>query len=96
MELLKRRGIPDVIYTAEDWDADADALQEFEKRRVVSFGRLQQQPSRVSGGARRFLVAARTLRRNRHSSGGFSGAGLPSLVLDFKNSITYCGADTSL
>jgi hypothetical protein len=34
------------------------------------------------------------LLRNRHSSGGFSGAGLPSLVLDFKTSITYCGADT--
>jgi predicted HTH domain antitoxin len=33
MELLKRRGIPDVVYTAEDWEADADALQEFEKRR---------------------------------------------------------------
>jgi predicted HTH domain antitoxin len=33
MELLKRRGIPDVIYTAEDWEADAKALQEFEKRR---------------------------------------------------------------
>ena len=33
MELLKRRGIPDVIYTAEDWEADANALQEFEKRR---------------------------------------------------------------
>jgi len=33
MELLKRRGIPYVIYTAEDWERDADALQEFEKRR---------------------------------------------------------------
>ena len=38
MELLKRRGIPDVIYTAEDWERDADALQEFEKRaRIGTF-----------------------------------------------------------
>jgi predicted HTH domain antitoxin len=33
MEFLKQRGIPEVIYTAEDWEADAKAVQEFEKRR---------------------------------------------------------------
>jgi predicted HTH domain antitoxin len=33
MELLKRRGIPSVIYTAEDWEADAGAIVEFERRR---------------------------------------------------------------
>jgi predicted HTH domain antitoxin len=33
MELLKTRGIPYVIYTAQDWDADARAVDEFERRR---------------------------------------------------------------
>src|SRR5436190_19644090 len=32
MELLKERGIPYVIYNVEDWEADATALREFEKR----------------------------------------------------------------
>jgi predicted HTH domain antitoxin len=35
MELLHRRGIPDVVYTAEDWEADATAIREFERRRKV-------------------------------------------------------------
>jgi predicted HTH domain antitoxin len=34
MELLKQRGIPYVVYTAEDWEADAKGLQEFERRRA--------------------------------------------------------------
>ena len=34
MELLKQRGIPHIIYTAEDWEADANALREFERRRA--------------------------------------------------------------
>jgi predicted HTH domain antitoxin len=33
MELLKQRGIPYVIYTADDWNSDADALDELEGRR---------------------------------------------------------------
>jgi predicted HTH domain antitoxin len=33
MELLKQRGIPYVVYTAEDWEADGAALAEFERRR---------------------------------------------------------------
>lgn len=33
MEMLKVRGIPYVIYTAEDWDADSRAIDEFERRR---------------------------------------------------------------
>ena len=33
MELLKQRGIPYVIYTAEDWESDAKAIDEFERRR---------------------------------------------------------------
>ena len=33
MELLKQRGIPYVIYTAEDWEADGQAIEEFERRR---------------------------------------------------------------
>jgi predicted HTH domain antitoxin len=33
MELLKQRGIPYVIYTAEDWESDATAIDEFERRR---------------------------------------------------------------
>src|ERR1019366_4708113 len=35
MELLKRRGIPYVIYSAEDWAADAQAIDEFERRRKI-------------------------------------------------------------
>ena len=35
MELLKTRGIPYVIYTAEDWEADARAVGEFERRRKI-------------------------------------------------------------
>lgn len=33
MELLKTRGIPYVTYTADDWEGDASAIHEFEKRR---------------------------------------------------------------
>jgi hypothetical protein len=33
MELLKRRDIPYVVYTADDWDADAKAIEDFERRR---------------------------------------------------------------
>jgi predicted HTH domain antitoxin len=33
MELLKPRGIPYVIYTAEDWEADGNAIEELERRR---------------------------------------------------------------
>jgi predicted HTH domain antitoxin len=33
LELLQQRGIPYVVYTLDDWDADARALDEFERRR---------------------------------------------------------------
>jgi predicted HTH domain antitoxin len=33
MELLKQRGIPYVVYTAEDWEADGKAIDELERRR---------------------------------------------------------------
>lgn len=33
MELLKPRGIPYVVYTAEDWEADGKAIEELERRR---------------------------------------------------------------
>jgi predicted HTH domain antitoxin len=33
MELLKQRGIPYVIYTADDWEADSKAIEEYERRR---------------------------------------------------------------
>ena len=33
MELLKQRGIPNVVYTAQDWESDAKAIDEFERRR---------------------------------------------------------------
>ena len=33
MELLKQRGIPYVIYKAEDWDSDGKAIEEFDRRR---------------------------------------------------------------
>ena len=32
MEFLKQRGIPHIVYTAEDWDADGKAIEEFERR----------------------------------------------------------------
>lgn len=35
MELLNHRGIPYVVYTADDWDADGKALDELERRRKV-------------------------------------------------------------
>jgi predicted HTH domain antitoxin len=35
MELLKQRGIPYVVYTAEDWEADANAIDELSRRRKV-------------------------------------------------------------
>jgi len=35
MDLLKRRGIPCVVYTAQDWEADAEAIVEFERRRKI-------------------------------------------------------------
>jgi predicted HTH domain antitoxin len=34
-DLLKQRGIPYVVYTAEDWEADARAIVEFERRRKI-------------------------------------------------------------
>jgi predicted HTH domain antitoxin len=33
MELLKQRGIPYVIYTADDWESDSKAIDEYERRR---------------------------------------------------------------
>ena len=33
MELLQQRGIPYVVYTAEDWESDGRALEELERRR---------------------------------------------------------------
>lgn len=33
MDLLKQRGIPYVIYTADDWESDATAIDELERRR---------------------------------------------------------------
>jgi len=33
MELLQQRGIPCVVYTADDWDADAKAVDDFERLR---------------------------------------------------------------
>ena len=33
MELLKKRGIPYLFYTAEDWEADGKAIEELERRR---------------------------------------------------------------
>jgi predicted HTH domain antitoxin len=33
MELLKKRGIPYVVYTADDWEADRKAIDEFDRRR---------------------------------------------------------------
>ena len=35
MELLKQRSIPYLIYTAEDWAADAKAIDEFERRSKI-------------------------------------------------------------
>jgi len=35
MELLKQRGIPYVVYTADDWNADGKALSDFERLRKV-------------------------------------------------------------
>ena len=35
MELLKQRGIPYVIYTPDDWEADIKAIKEFERRREI-------------------------------------------------------------
>lgn len=33
MELLKQRGVPHIIYTIDDWEADGKAIEEFERRR---------------------------------------------------------------
>ena len=33
MELLKQRRIPCAEYTADDWEADAKSIEEFERRR---------------------------------------------------------------
>jgi predicted HTH domain antitoxin len=33
MELLKQRGIPYVVYTVEDWEADGKAIEELDSRR---------------------------------------------------------------
>ena len=35
MDLQKRRGVPCVTYTPEDWEADAEAIVEFERRRKI-------------------------------------------------------------
>lgn len=35
MELLKKRGIPYIVYTAEDWEADGKAIEELERRRQI-------------------------------------------------------------
>ena len=35
MEMLKQRNIPYVVYTAADWDADANAIDQLEQRRKV-------------------------------------------------------------
>ena len=35
MQLLKQRGVPDIIYTAEDWEADARAIDELTRRRKI-------------------------------------------------------------
>jgi predicted HTH domain antitoxin len=35
MELLKQRGIPYLIYGAEDWEADARAIDELQRRRKI-------------------------------------------------------------
>jgi len=35
MDLLKRRGIPCFTYTTDDWEADAEAIAEFERRRKI-------------------------------------------------------------
>ena len=35
MDLLKRRGIPSFTYTTDDWEADAEAIAEFERRRKI-------------------------------------------------------------
>jgi predicted HTH domain antitoxin len=34
MELLRQRGIPYIIYTAEDWDADGKAIDQLMRRKV--------------------------------------------------------------
>ena len=35
MELLKQRAVPDIVYTADDWNADANALHDFERLHKV-------------------------------------------------------------
>jgi hypothetical protein len=35
MELLKQRSIPYVVYTADDWNADGNAINNFERRHKV-------------------------------------------------------------
>ncbi len=35
MELLKQRGIPYLVYGAEDWEADARAIDELQRRRKI-------------------------------------------------------------
>ena len=35
MELLKNRGIPYAVFTADDWTADGNAIADFEKLRKV-------------------------------------------------------------
>jgi hypothetical protein len=36
VELLKHRAIPNVIYTAEDWEADGKAIEELSTHRASS------------------------------------------------------------
>ncbi len=38
LELLTQRGIPHVDYTVADWDADTQAIEEFERRRQLPGG----------------------------------------------------------
>jgi predicted HTH domain antitoxin len=35
MELLKQRGIPYVIYTGDDWEADSKAIDQLKRRRKI-------------------------------------------------------------
>jgi predicted HTH domain antitoxin len=35
MELLKLRGVPYIVYTAEDWEADARAIDELKRPRQI-------------------------------------------------------------
>jgi predicted HTH domain antitoxin len=34
MELLRQRGIPYIVYTAEDWEADGEAIDQLTRRKA--------------------------------------------------------------